>query len=155
MLKNYFKIAFRNLAKNKSYSAINIGGLSVGMAVAMLIGLWIYDELSFDTYQKNHRHIAQVMQHVSFGEEKATYDVIPIPLAQEIRSKYPDFKSVSLSKRQGFILAWGDKKLAKTGNSVEPDFVKMMSVKMLFISVSFEVSKLAPGLSNFFVLNNR
>ena len=48
MIKNYFKIAWRNLIKNKGYSAINIGGLAVGMAVAMLIGLWVYDELTFD-----------------------------------------------------------------------------------------------------------
>ena len=46
MIKNYFKIAWRNLVKSKGYSAINIGGLAVGMAVAMLIGLWVYDELS-------------------------------------------------------------------------------------------------------------
>ena len=46
MIRNYFKIAWRNLVKSKGYSAINIGGLAVGMAVAMLIGLWVYDELS-------------------------------------------------------------------------------------------------------------
>ena len=48
MIKNYFKIAWRNLLKSKAYSAINILGLATGMAVAMLIGLWIWDELSFD-----------------------------------------------------------------------------------------------------------
>jgi len=53
MLENYFKIALRNLRKNRIYSAINIVGLSVGMAVAILIGLWIYDELSFNKYHKN------------------------------------------------------------------------------------------------------
>ena len=46
MIRNYFKIAFRNLVNNKVYSAINIGGLAVGMAVAILIGLWVYDELT-------------------------------------------------------------------------------------------------------------
>ena len=131
MIRNYFKIAFRNLLKNKGYSAINIGGLAVGMSVAMLIGLWIYDELSFDKYHKNHKRVGQVMQHVSFDVEKATYNVTPIPLAEELRSKYPDFKSVSLSKNQAFILASGEKKFAKSGNAVEPDFVEMMSLKML------------------------
>ncbi|MEO6453841.1 MAG: ABC transporter permease, partial [Ginsengibacter sp.] len=60
MFKNYLKIAWRNLTKTKGYSAINIGGLAVGMAVAMLIGLWIWDELSFDKYHKNYDTIAQV-----------------------------------------------------------------------------------------------
>lgn len=53
MLLNYFKIAWRNLIKTKAYSAINIGGLSVGIAIAMLIGLWLYDELQFNKYHKN------------------------------------------------------------------------------------------------------
>ncbi|CAG5005474.1 hypothetical protein DYBT9275_03588 [Dyadobacter sp. CECT 9275] len=131
MIRNYFKIAFRNLLRNKGYSAINIGGLSVGIAVAMLIGLWIYDELSFDRYHKNHSRIAQVWQFVTFDVEKATYAVTPIPLAEELRTKYPDFKAVSLSKSESFILASGDKKFAKTGNSVEPDFIEMMTLKML------------------------
>ena len=53
MFRNYFKIAWRNLVRNKVYSAINIGGLAVGMAVAMLIGLWLRDELSFNKYHQN------------------------------------------------------------------------------------------------------
>jgi putative ABC transport system permease protein len=57
----YFKIAWRNLAKSKGYSLINIGGLAVGMAIALLIGLWMYDELSFNKHHKNYEHIAQVM----------------------------------------------------------------------------------------------
>jgi hypothetical protein len=52
MIKNYFKIAWRNLVRSKGYSAINIGGLAVGMAVAILIGLWIYDELTYDKFHK-------------------------------------------------------------------------------------------------------
>ena len=66
MIKNYFKIAWRNLVKSKGYSAINIGGLAIGMAVAMLIGLWIYDELSFNKYHKNYDSIAQVMIREQF-----------------------------------------------------------------------------------------
>lgn len=62
MFKNYFKTAWRNLIKNKTQSIINIAGLAVGMAVAMLIGLWIRDELSFDKYHQNYDRIAQVME---------------------------------------------------------------------------------------------
>jgi len=131
MIKNYLKIAVRNLMKNKGYSAINIGGLAIGMAVAILIGLWIYDELSFNKYHKNYERMALIMQNVSFDVEKATYDVTPIPLSEELRSKYPDFEAVALSKNQGFILASGEQKFSKSGSSVEPDFVNMMSVKML------------------------
>ena len=62
MLRNYLKIALRNLIKNKAYSAINIGGLALGMAVTLLIGLWINNELTFNHYHKNHDRIAQVYQ---------------------------------------------------------------------------------------------
>jgi putative ABC transport system permease protein len=131
MLKTYFKIAWRNLTKNKIYSFINIGGLSVGLAVAILIGLWIHDELSFNKNNKNYNNIAQVWQFVTFEVEKSSYDVLPIPLAQELKTKYPDFKYVSLSKSQEVILTAGDKNFLKSGNYVEPDFLKMMSVPML------------------------
>src|ERR1700760_1788750 len=59
MLKNYFTIAWRHLRKNKVYSAINISGLAIGMAIALLITLWIVDELSFDHYSPNHSRIAK------------------------------------------------------------------------------------------------
>jgi hypothetical protein len=72
MLKNYFKTAWRNLIKNKFSSFINIGGLAIGMCVAILIGLWIADEVSFEKYHKNYDRIAQVMQHQNFNGEIST-----------------------------------------------------------------------------------
>ena len=69
MLKNYFIIAWRNLLKSKIYSAINIIGLATGMAVAILIALWIWDELSYNNYFKNHQTIAQVMTTQTFNGE--------------------------------------------------------------------------------------
>ena len=68
MYKSYFKIGWRNLLKNKGYSFINIGGLALDMTVAMLIGLWMHDELTFDSYHPNHDRIAQVMQALSRRE---------------------------------------------------------------------------------------
>ncbi|QDK79060.1 FtsX-like permease family protein [Spirosoma sp. KCTC 42546] len=131
MLRNYLTVAFRNLVKNRVYSFINIFGLASGMAVAMLIGLWIYDELSFDRQFKNADRLAKLWQFVKFEEEKASYDVLPIPLAQELRSKYPDFESVGISVTRNVILAVGDKKLMKLGNYVEPDFINMLSLPIL------------------------
>jgi tRNA(His) 5'-end guanylyltransferase len=78
MIKNYFKIAWRNLVRSKGYSAINIGGLAVGMAVAMLIGLWVYDELTFNKYHTNYDRIAQVMQHATFNGKVETQTANPL-----------------------------------------------------------------------------
>ena len=61
MFKSYLRVAWRNLSKNKVSSFINILGLAVGMAVAMLNGLWIWDEFSFNKYHRNYDRIAQVV----------------------------------------------------------------------------------------------
>ncbi|MDB5125146.1 MAG: FtsX-like permease family protein [Mucilaginibacter sp.] len=133
MIKNYLKIAWRNLIKNKVSSSINIGGLAVGMAVVMLIGLWIYDELSFDTYHKNYSRIAQVIQNVTNNGEVQTWRGMPYPLAAELRKSYgSDFKRVVMSTGSGsHILALGDKKLNKSGAFLEPQGPEMFSLKML------------------------
>jgi hypothetical protein len=110
-------MAWRNLIKNKASSLINIGGLAVGMAVVMLIGLWIYDEVSFDRYHKNHNRIAQVIQNLTNNGEIQTWFSEPYPLAAELRKNYSsDFKSVVLSTGiNAHIIAFGDKKLTKNG----------------------------------------
>jgi len=131
MIRNYLKIAFRNLAKNRVYSFINMFGLASGMAVAMLIGLWMYDELSFNKQFKHYDRLAKLWQFVKFDVEKASYDVLPIPLAQELRSKYPDFESVGLSVSRNVILAAGDRKLLKMGNYIEPDVIDMLSLNVV------------------------
>ncbi len=132
MIKSYVKVGWRNLARNKSYSAINIGGLAVGMAVTILIGLWIWDELSFNKSFKNYDRIGQLWQFVTFDVEKSSYNSLPIPLAHELRNQYPDFERVSLSSyTKDGTLATDNKQLVRSGNYVEPDFNEMMSVKML------------------------
>src|SRR5437762_1218531 len=115
MLTNYLKIAFRSLTRNKGYSAINIGGLAIGMAVAMLIGLWITDELTFNHYHKDHDRIAQVYQNQLFNDEFGTISSIPRPLEMTLRNEYSeDFKHIVMSSwRFRSILANGEKKLVK------------------------------------------
>jgi putative ABC transport system permease protein len=131
MIKNYLKVAFRNLVNNKIYSFINITGLAAGMAIAILIGLWIHDELSFNKSMDNYDRLGKIWQFVKFDVVKSSYDVMPIPLASELRDKYPDFKAVSLSTNRSVILSSGDKKLSETGNYVEPVFTQMVSLKMI------------------------
>ena len=95
MLKNYFKIAFRNLRKNKVYSIINISGLAIGMAVAIMIGLWINDELSHNDYFTNKATVAQIIQSQSFNGKIGTGPAIPRPLEFELRENYADYFNCS------------------------------------------------------------
>src|ERR1700743_3172135 len=88
MFNNYFKIAFRNLLRNKAHSFINIFGLSVGMAVAMLIGLWIWSELSTDTTFKNRSRIPAVYQNAVVNNEMQTFGGTELPLAPALRNTY-------------------------------------------------------------------
>ncbi len=133
MLRNYLKAAFRNLLKNKTHSIINITGLSVGMAIAILIGLWIWDELSFNKYHKNYDHIAQLKQNQVFNGATDTWNSMPYPMGNELRNKYGDyFKHVVMSSwTENHILTSGDKQLMKDGNYVEQDAPEMFSFDML------------------------
>lgn len=133
MLRNYLKIAWRNLIKNKFSSVINIGGLAVGMAISMLIGLWLYDELSFDKAHDNYDRIAKVIQHQTNNGAVQTGQNVPYPLANELRKDYgSDFKHVVLAGGNGtHILGVGDKKLVKEGVYFEPKAPEMLTLKML------------------------
>jgi hypothetical protein len=83
----------------KGYSFINIGGLAVGMAIAMLIGLWMYDELTYNRYHRNYDRIAQVMNRGSFGGQGFASTALPRPLEAELRNKYGrDFKHIVMSR---------------------------------------------------------
>ncbi|HVW96260.1 MAG TPA: ABC transporter permease [Mucilaginibacter sp.] len=133
MIKNYLKTAWRNIIKNKVNSFINIIGLSAGMAVAMLIGLWIWDELSFDRFTGNYDHIAQVKQNVTNNGEVQTWEQVPYPLAAELRKSYgSDFKRVVMVVNVGdHTLALDNKKLTRGGGFMEPDGPEMFTFKML------------------------
>jgi ABC-type antimicrobial peptide transport system permease subunit len=133
MYKNYFKIGYRNLLRNKGYSSINIVGLAIGMSVAMLIGLWVQDELSFDQYHKNHAKIAQVMEHQSLNNKISTQSALPIPLKSELLVEYgEDFENVILSFwRQSLIISHNEVKLTSEGNFMGSDVISMFSMNML------------------------
>ncbi|SFE28399.1 ABC transporter permease [Spirosoma endophyticum] len=132
MLRNYLKIAWRNLLRNKVYSFINIGGLAVGMAVAMLIGLWVWDELSFDKSFANYDRIAQVMQHQTYNKEIGTQRPIPFPLGAELRRSYGDnFKHVLMASWvTPRVLTVGNKHLSKSGISIEAQAPDMLTLNM-------------------------
>ncbi|WP_431209643.1 ABC transporter permease [Puia sp. P3] len=134
MFRNYVKIAWRNLVRTKLYSAINVLGLSAGMAVAMLIGLWIWDELTYDHSFANHAQLAQVMT-TTFSDDgtAGTEPNVCRPIAGELRSKYGnDFKYLSMATWcWSHVLTVGDKTFTARGPWVEPQFPVMFSLDMV------------------------
>jgi putative ABC transport system permease protein len=133
MIKNYLKIVLRNLQRNKIYSLLNITGLSVGMAVAIVIGLWIWDELSFDKYHDNYDRIAMIKQNLTNNGETTTQSAVPYPLAAELRNKYgSNFKHVVLCTNPGDrILSAGEKKIMQKSIYMEPDGPELFTLKMI------------------------
>ena len=133
MLRNYFRIALRNLIKHKGYTFINIAGLATGMAVAMLIGLWIWDEFTFNRYHKNYDRLAQVWQNNIYNGVKQSQVANPYVMAEEIRNNFgSDFKYVIQSTWNfGRILTVGEKKFNKSGMYWEPEVIDMLSVNLL------------------------
>jgi len=133
MIKNYFRIAWRNLLRSKGYSFINIGGLAVGMAVAMLIGLWIWDEWSFDRYNTHYDRIAQVRQNQNFNGSIDTWQTMPYPMGDALRNEYGGyFKHIVMSSwafnRSAQV---GDKRVKIQGRYMEPDGPELLDIQMI------------------------
>ena len=134
MYQSYFKIGWRNLIKNKGYSLINIGGLALGMAVALLISLWIRDESLFNQYHKNYATIAKVHRNNNWGEGIETSTSLVTGLGSLLRSEYGShFKDVVMirGRIEERVLSFEDKKLTQGGYFMQPEGVEMFSLKMI------------------------
>ena len=132
MFKNYFKTAWRNLVKNKTYSIINILGLATGMAVAMIIGLWMYDEISANKNFENYDTIYQVMMNQTFDDVRGSQQALPYPIGEELKNKFPDFKAVAMCDwGQRHSLVYGEKKISKFGHFIGEEAVSMFSLNIL------------------------
>ena len=133
MWKNYFTIAWRNLVRGRMYSVINISGLAIGMTVAVLIGCWIWDELSFNTAHANYKTTALVGTQVSKLGNRYTDLGSPIPLAQELRTTHGgDFERIGLTSFVGApsTLANGDDKFSESGAFLEPQAAEILGLNM-------------------------
>jgi len=133
MLKNYFKIAFRNLLKNKGYSFINISGLAIGMAATMLIGLWIYDELNYDSHFKEKATIAQVYQHESSNNITGTGPAIPRALEFAMREEFADNFEHLIMSSWNFTryVRYDDKNINIPGFYMQEGAVELLDLNIL------------------------
>jgi ABC-type antimicrobial peptide transport system permease subunit len=133
MLKNYFRVAWRHLARNKGYTFLNIAGLATGMSIALLIGFWITDELTFNHYHKNHSRIAQAMTIQYTPEGIGNNDVVMMPLGQAFREQYKNLFTKVASWCGGYdqLIAVGDKKINANGIWAQKELPEIFSFNML------------------------
>ncbi len=132
MIKNYFKIAWISLFRNKGFSIVNILGLSIGMTCAIFILLWVKDELTFDKDQKNYETTYQVYGNRNFNNSIYTDPNIAFPLARALENGYPQIKhAVVTSSGESHIFAYKDKKIKRVGLDVSEHFFDIFQYKFI------------------------
>ena len=132
MIKNYLKIAWRNLVNNKVYSALNILGLATGMAVALLIGLWVYYQFSYDRFLPGYQQVYSVKTKYNNNGDINVGSSQPLPLADVLRKEIPGIKYVAQTDWMGqHSLVAGDKKLYPAGAMAGEDFLKIFQYRLL------------------------
>lgn len=132
MLKNYLTIAWRSLKKNKGFSFINISGLTVGMAGAIMIMLWIQYESSYDQFHSKLDRLYEVWNQAEFNGELNTWSYTPKPLGPILGSEHPEVAAFTrFQYPYGMLLAHGEQKLNQTMTVVDPGFFTMFDFSLV------------------------
>lgn len=133
MYKSYFKIGWRNLLRNSGYSFINIGGLAIGMTIAILNALWIWDELSFNTYHTNYKRIAHLNETGVRDGNVFMSNSMTYPLAMELKENYADnFRRIArTSWVVEPIVSSGGRKVTTLGLYADASMPEMFSFEMI------------------------
>jgi putative ABC transport system permease protein len=131
MLKNYLKIAFRNLLRNKAFSAINILGLSVGMASALLILFWMYNEISYDRFHKHKDQLFEAWNRGTFDGKLQCWNSTPQVLGPALQAEYPEVSNISRNYSRWFVTRAGDKKISSEAIITDAAFLSMFDFPLV------------------------
>jgi putative ABC transport system permease protein len=133
MFKNYFKIAWRNLWRNKGFSALNIFGLAIGIATCLVILLFVQNELSFDRFNKNAERIVRVYFRGTMRGGIINESTVMPPTAQTLKNDYPEVKEATRIRDYGRPkLLVGDKTFKEQAFAfVDPNFFKVFTLPLL------------------------
>jgi len=128
MIRNYLKIAWRNLARHKLYSLINIGGLAIGMAVSFMLLLYVYNEVSFDKFNTNRDRLYQVLRNQPSNGELMTNSATPEPLTPALIKDFPEIDKVARTNwSYDILINYKDKAVKVTTMAADPDLLNMFS----------------------------
>ena len=132
MIKNFFKIAWRNMLRSKGFSAINIAGLVVGMASAILILLWIQNEVSYDQFHEKKDRIYEAWNRAEFSGELNCWNTTPKVLARTLEKDLPEVEMAArVDWGTNFLFTIGDKKLTVRGTMVDSNFLQIFTLPLL------------------------
>lgn len=133
MIKNYLKIALRNIRRYKGYSFINIAGLAIGLACCLLITIWVLDELSYDKFHKNASNLYRVEETQHYTGRDYYVIVTPYPLAPALKEEIPEIQDATrVVWAGGLLFRYGDKAFFEdSGRAVDPSFLQMFSYPII------------------------
>ena len=132
MFKNYLKIAFRNLLRNKGFSVINILGLAIGMASAILILLWIQNEVSYDQFHEKKDRIYEAWNRANSVVNCSAWNTTPKVLARALEKDIPEVEqAVRVNWPSNYLFSVGDKRLTVRGNIVDSNFLQVFSFPLV------------------------
>ena len=131
MIKNYFKTAFRNLLQNKSFSLINICGLGIGMASAMLILLWVQNEMSYDRFHVKTDRIYKIYNRDNVNGRLEALEQTPTVMASSLKRDFPEVEDAVRYRNVTFLATVGEKHLNVQGAFADSSFLSMFSLPLL------------------------
>jgi ABC-type antimicrobial peptide transport system permease subunit len=131
MLKNYFKVAVRNLLRNKTFSLINIAGLVIGMASAILILLWIQNEMSYDKFHKKKEYLYEAWNRSVFNGKLECWNVTPKILGPTLKQEYPEIAGETRTYSRWYVTTVGEKQVSTKALIADPSFLSMFSFPLI------------------------
>ncbi|PBQ32328.1 acetylornithine deacetylase [Sphingobacteriaceae bacterium] len=133
MLRNYFIVAFRQLKKNNGFSLLNMFGLALGLSCAILILLWIQDEVSYDRFHTKYDRISEVMVNQTYDGKTFSTASTPGPLSAALKAEIPEvLNSARTGWGDNWSFSYGDKEFYERGNYVDPSFLELFSFEILY-----------------------
>jgi putative ABC transport system permease protein len=133
VIKNFIKIAWRNIKKHKGYSSINITGLAMGMACCILISIWVLDELSYDRFHEQSNSLYRVEENQDYSGRNYHVNVTPYPLAPALKEEIPDIQDATRYVYAGGRLLRFEEKAFFESNirAVDPSFLHMFAFPLI------------------------
>ena len=133
MLRNYFTVAIRNLRKHSFYSLINVGGLSIGLAICFIIVLFVINEHSYDKHHTNASRIYRIKSEVNFGGGHYNMLYAPAPMAATLVSDYPEVEAAVRFRERGSYLVKRNIENIKEDRVIwtDKDFFKIFTVPLI------------------------
>jgi len=127
----HLKIMLRNLRRGGIYSVINIGGLAIGMAAAILILAWIYHEWSYDRFHAKEKQLYVVFNRAEIDGKVECWDVTSMPLGPTLKADYPAIAGVARMRNETFLYANGESRFKIQTGLTDPDFLTMFDFSLL------------------------